>query len=167
MEHSLPWLGSPKEALKTSCNKDAQPELAVAIQLQLLPPSNSAPCLPSEATSCNCQLPAAEVWPLGEREQLQLKAFWFVDAIPSLLLFQGASLLQAELQRKTGFSRQLHMTSLRYLMQSMHITGTACDLARQSSSCAIVDFAIIGLRKERAALLKAGNRTAHTLRTPT
>ena len=113
------------------------------------------------------QLPAAEVWPLGEREQLQLKAFWFVDATPSLLLFQGASLLQAELQRKTGFSRQLHMTSLRYLMQSMHITGTACDLARQSSSCAIVDFAIIGLRKERAALLKAGNRTAHTLRTPT
>ena len=60
---------------------------------------------------------------IGEREQLQLKAFWFVDATPSLLLFQGASLLQAELQRKTGFSRQLHMTSLRYLMQSMHITG--------------------------------------------
>eukprot|EP00439_Symbiodinium_sp_Y106_P060938 s167_g9.t1 len=97
---SCQQLGSwkPVAVVAPALDEDAQPELAVAIQLQLLPPSNS-------------------VWPLGEREQLQLKA---------------------ELQRKTGFSRQLHMTSL-----------------RQSSSCAIVDFAIIGLRKERAALLKA------------
>ncbi|CAE7203397.1 ACP5 [Symbiodinium microadriaticum] len=97
---SCQQLGSwkPVAVVAPALDEDAQPELAVAIQLQLLPPSNS-------------------VAPLGEREQQQLKA---------------------ELERKTGFSRQLRMTSL-----------------RQSSGSAILDFAIIGLRKERAGLLKA------------
>ena len=39
------------------------------------------------------------------------------------------------------------------------MTGAARHRARQSSGSAILDFAIIGLRKERAGLLKAGNIT--------
>ncbi|CAE6955875.1 ACP5 [Symbiodinium natans] len=94
-------LGSwkPVAVVAPALDEDRKAELAVAIQLQLLPSADS-------------------VWPgrpLDEEE------------------------VRLELEKQTGFDgHRLQLTNL-----------------RQSSSCANVDFAILGLWRERATLLKA------------